>query len=280
MELARTLRILWRRRRLVALGAAIAVLAALLSVYRVGLFPPSLESRTNEFSTASAQILVDTPGSAFADLGSNIEPLETRASVFARFLASPAAVELIAQRANLPVDAIEAQGPYDLNVPLFEREPTAEKRSSQIIGEGAVYRLRFENDPELPIITVFSQAPTRDEAARLAGAAPAALRGYIDRLQVSQSVPASRRVHIRRLGDATGGIVNEGANVQIATLVFLVVLVGWCMLLIPAHNIAHGWRESGDSEIGRSNGRVENGENGRGDGDGVPRSSPSRERAG
>ena len=116
MELARTLRTLWLRRRLVALGALIAMFASLLSVYQLSLFPPSMSSRTNVFAAASTQILVDTPKSAFADLDYDLDPLETRANVFARFLASPVALEMIARKADLPLDAIEAQGPYDIDL--------------------------------------------------------------------------------------------------------------------------------------------------------------------
>jgi len=276
MELARTLKTLWRRRRLAAVGALIASLAALLSVYQVGLVPPSLTSRTNVFSTASTQILIDTPGSAFADLAANIDPLDTRASVFARFLASPAAVALIARKAKLPADAIEAHGPYDTNLPVFQQEPTAEKRSSQIIGEGAVYRLRFDNNPELPIVSVFAQAPNQDDAMRLAAAAPAALRAYIDDLQAKQHTPASRRVEVRRLGHATGGVVNKGANVQIATLVFIVVFGAWCMLLIPAQTIARGWRELDDRQLQGVSGESGNGSGRKRD---VSRRHPERGRA-
>lgn len=271
MELARTLRFLWRRRRLVAVGAVVAFLAALLSVSRVGLFPPSLEGRTNVFATASTQILVDTPDSAFADLSYDIDPLEVRAGVFARFLASPAAISMIAREANLPVDAIEAQGPFEVNLPPVEQEPTAEKRSTQIIGEGALYRLRFESNPELPIISVFAQAPSEGAAIDLATAAPAALRSYVERIQDEQSTPAERRVEIRRLGKATGGVVNKGANLQIATLVFVVVLIGWCMLLIPSRTIARGWRGDGGW---RGNGGSSGGGDGVGRGEGLVRPDP------
>jgi hypothetical protein len=262
MDFGRTLRILWNRRRLVAVGVLVALIAAVLSVYRVSLFPPSVTNRTNVFATASTQVLIDTPSSAFADLASDLDPLDTRANVFARFLASPTAVELIARHAKLPVTAIEAQGPYNLNLPTYMVEPTAEQRSSQIVGEGALYRLRFSNDPDLPIISIFAQAPTRGEAIALAGAVPSALRGYIERLQVAQHTPVSRRVEIRRLGDATGAVVNDGANIQIALLVFLVVFFGWCMLLVPAQTIARGWRESGDSDLGLDGSTGSNG-NGR-----------------
>lgn len=259
MEPARTLRTLWARRRLVALGAAVALVAALLSVFTVAIFPPALHSRTNVFATASTQILVDTPESAFADLEYDLEPLDTRANVFARFLATPAAVALIAREAKLPYGAIEAKGPFELNVPEVQRAPTAERRSSQIVGEGALYRLRFESNPSLPLVTVFAQAPTEMEAEVLATAAPAALRSYIDGIQDRQNTPVSRQVEIRQLGEATGGVVNKGANLQIATLVFLVVLGGWCMLLIPARTIARGWRSAWGREGTGANGAAING---------------------
>ena len=82
MELARTLKYLWRRRRLVAMGIVVATIAAMLSVYQVGLFPPSLATRTNVFATASTQILVDTP-----DLDSN--DLANRANALADVLCKP-----------------------------------------------------------------------------------------------------------------------------------------------------------------------------------------------
>jgi hypothetical protein len=151
---------------------------------------------------------------------------------------------LIAQKAGVPFESIEAQGPYDINLPVIQQEPTAGQRSSQLIGEGALYRLRFENNPVLPIISAFAQAPTEAQATKLAEAAPQALRTYIDRIQARQGTPEDRRVVIRKLGNATGGVVNEGANIQIGALVFLVVFGAWCMLLIPAQTIARGWRQT------------------------------------
>jgi hypothetical protein len=254
MEFARTLKALWRRRWLVALGVVVATAVALMSAFQVGLFPPSLNSRTNEFGTASTQILVDTPNSSFANLAEEVDPLNYRAGVFARFLASPAAIDLIAREAKLPSDAIEAQGPYEQGQPLFAIEPTADKRSTQIIGERALYRLRFENNPNMPLITVYAQAPSDSEAVRLADAAPAALQSYVRRIQVSQHTPAKRRVTLRQLGDATGGTVNAGASLQIAVLVFFVVLILWCLLLIPAHAIAKGWRAASDRDDDDSHG--------------------------
>ncbi|HEX4752862.1 MAG TPA: hypothetical protein VH268_08180 [Solirubrobacterales bacterium] len=248
MELARIIKTLWQRPRLVLLGALVAALAAILSVYSIGLAPPSLTPRTNVFATASTQLLVDTPDSAFADLANEMTPLETRASVFARFLATPAAIELIAADAGVPAESIQAAGPYDINLPVIDQEPTAGKRSSQIIGEGALYRLRFENNPVLPIVSVFAQAPTEEQAIALANAAPRALTTYIKGIQAKQQTPANRRVVIRTLGDAVGGVVNANANIEIGLLVFFVVFGAWCLLQFPAQTIARGWRESWSEE--------------------------------
>jgi hypothetical protein len=245
MELARTLKALWRNRLWFAIGILIATATAIVSVYSVSLWPPTLTSRTNEFATASTQVLVDTPNSSFANLKEEVDPLNYRAGVFARFLASPEAINLIAREAGLPADAIEAQPPFEQGQPLFEIEPTAEKRSSQIIGERAVYRLRFENNPNMPLIAVYAQAPTASTAKRLADAAPAALRSYVTGIQEAQKTPAALRVTVRQLGDASGGTVNAGVNVQIALLVFFVVLFLWSLLLIPARTIVRGWRKGG-----------------------------------
>jgi hypothetical protein len=245
MELTRTVNILWRRRRLVALAALLAGFAALLSVYQVGILPPSLSGRTNVFATASTQLLVDTPQSAFANTANDLTPLETRASVFARALASPAAIRLIGREAKVPPGAIEAQGPFDVNLPTIQSEPTAGKRSSEITGEGALYRLRFDNNPILPIVSVFAQAPTSGRAIALADAVPRALGAYVKSIQAHEHTPPEQRVVIRELGSATGGIVNSSANLQIAALVFIVVFGFLCMLIVPAQTIARGWREAG-----------------------------------
>jgi hypothetical protein len=60
---------------------------------------------------------------------------------------------------------------------------------------------------------------------------------------VRQHTPRKNRVEIRRLGNAIGGVVNAGANREIAALVFFLVFVGWCILLVPAHTISRGWRD-------------------------------------
>jgi hypothetical protein len=73
--------------------------------------------------------------------------------------------------------------------------------------------------------------------------------------------------------------VNQGANVQIAMLVFLVVIVGWSMLLIPAQTIAQGWRQLADEGEDRTNGHgAPNGGRSPKRGEGAHRSTSGAER--
>ena len=135
MELARNLKTLWQRRRLLALGAVIAALAAVFSVFRVGFLPPSLESRSNVFATASTQILVDTHDSAFADIANDITPLATRAGVFARFLQSPAALTLIAAETKIPIYA--ARRPRPCRLEPAPPGSGADRRAAQLARSSA-----------------------------------------------------------------------------------------------------------------------------------------------
>jgi hypothetical protein len=241
MEITRVLKELWIRRHGVAAGAAFAGLVALYSVFSIGIFPPSLESRSHEFATARTQVLVDTPRSTVGDLTADLQPLVLRAGVYSRLLVSPAAIQIIGKAAGINPAELSAQGPFELNQPRIEQEPTAERRGSQLLSESNVYRLRFESNSQLPIVTIFAQAPTQMEATRLANGSADGLEQYVRRLQIQQHTPIERQVSIRRLGTARGGVVNEGADIQIAMLVFIAVLGGWCLLLLPAANVARGW---------------------------------------
>src|SRR5690606_17275867 len=116
-------------------------------------------------------------------------------------LTSPAALRIIGQEAGIDPGLIFAQGPFEANQPRAEQEPTAEARSSQIVGETNGYRLQFESSPELPIVTIFAQAPTPEEATRLANATAEGLAVYVRRLQATRLVPSSQRVTIRQLGE-------------------------------------------------------------------------------
>lgn len=240
MELALVLQELLRRRRALALGALVALIAAVMSVYRINGF--GLASRGLKHSSASTELFVDTHSSVLGDVNEAIEPLQARASTYANFMASPTMLALIGQRAGIAGDRLYAAGPVDPLVPRVVEEPTALVRNVQITGETAPYRLNFSNDPNLPTIGIAAQAPTTPQAVKLADAAAWALQRYVSQLQASNGTPAQAQIVIRQLGPAIGGVSDAGVSKALATMVFVAVLALWCVGMLLSARFAETWR--------------------------------------
>lgn len=247
MELALILRELWSRKWLLALGVLVALALGVLAVARVSFSPVGLESRSLSYASARTQVIVDSPASSLADLGSDVNPLIVRAGVYSRLLTSPGALQIIGQTAGIDPGLIYAQGPFEIDQPRAEQEPTAEARSSQIVGEANQYRLRYDSSPSLPIVTIFAQAPTTDEANRLANGAARGLATYVNQIEARNALPPKQRVEIRQLGEPAARTVNSGVGTRLAVLAFVVAFVLWCALVLLIARVAGSWRAAGAS---------------------------------
>ncbi|MFI5004105.1 MAG: hypothetical protein ACHQE6_03730 [Solirubrobacterales bacterium] len=242
MEFALVLRELARHRRALVVGVFVALAAATLSVYHLdGL---GLKPRQLTHSSASTSVFVDTPSSVLGNLTPSFDPLQARATAYANFMASPAVLSMIGQKAGIPGDRIYAAGPVDSQVPRIVEEPTAVQRNVEITGETAPYRLNFNNDPNLPTIGIYAQAPTTAQAILLANAAATSLGQYVRNLQEANSTPAQSRVVIRQLGQASGGVVDGGISKTLAIMVFMGVFLVWCVLVLMAVRFREYWRAS------------------------------------
>lgn len=242
MEFALILRELFRHRIAMAVGVVVALLAAVLSVYHLdGL---SLKPRDLRYSSATTSVFIDTPSSVLGNVNNALEPLQQRASAYANFMASPAFLDLVGQRAGIPGDQIYAAGPLDPSMPRTVQEPTAVERNVEITGETDPYRLNFNNDPNLPTIGIFAQAPTTKQSVALADAAAASLAAYVAGLENTNQVPASDRVVVRQLGQPVGGVVDGGISKSLATLAFVGVFVLWCVLILLVTRFRVLWRAS------------------------------------
>lgn len=242
MEFALVLRELARQRLLLGIGVLVAVLAAVFSVYRLdGL---SLKPRSLQYSSASTKVFVDTSSSVLGNLSQSFEPLQSRATVYANFMASPTVLDLIGQRAGIPGDQIYAAGPIDPLVPRIIQEPTAVQRNVEITGETTPYRLNFNSDPNLPTIGIFAQAPTTRQSIRLANAAVASLQQYVTSLEEADHIPQQSRIVIRQLGEANGGVVDGGVSKALALMVFVGVFLLWCVFMLLVARFRDTWRVS------------------------------------
>jgi hypothetical protein len=260
MTFALAIRELWSRKGLLAIGVLLALAAAVVSVSNVSLFPPKLGKGTLEYYSGRTQILVDSSDSSIADLGRDFSPMVARANVYSRFLTTPTALRFIGERAGVPPSEIYAEGPYQLGQARFVQEPTAERSGSQLLGREARYRLRFDSDPELPIVVAYAEAPSAAVATALAEGAASGLAEYVERLQDQQAIPEKRRVTIRKLGSTTGEPVTAGASGKIAAFVFLVIFGLWCLAILGVRRMREAWAESDAARApGGGNGHATNG---------------------
>jgi hypothetical protein len=244
VDLATAINQLLRRKVWLALVLVVAVFAAVLTAYDMKGFPPKFEKKSLEFGAAGAQILVDSPGSTLADLRREFTPLAERAQVYSQFMASPAVKDAIAKAADLPPGVLVAEASLATeNLPRSAVEPGEGERANELLAEGVGYRLSFEAQEDLPIVAIRSQAPTAQEAIKLADAAVTGLNNYLRSAEAQQEIPEKRLVQIVPLGKAKGGMVNEGVNRVVAGMVFLAVFGLGCGLILVAVNVAAGMRQ-------------------------------------
>jgi hypothetical protein len=244
MELALVLRELWSRKRLLVVGVVISGLAAWYSLNAViSVFPPRSQARSLQYSAASATAFVDWSTSFVGNSYQNIDPLVQRAMIYANLIASPSMVELIGEYAHIPGDQIAATGPEDPNVNRAQTEPTAEKRNVQITGESMPYKLNAFVDPNLPVITFYSQAPSGAQAIALANGAVRALSQYV--AEFGQRIPPVARIVVRQVGEPTAAVVDGGIRKKLAGAVFVAALVAWCSLVLIAIRLSAYWRAAG-----------------------------------
>ena len=93
MELALALMRLWERRIWLAIGVVIAVAAG---------FGGMVAFKSTVYSSASTQMVVDSPKSALGNMQTSLIPFTNRAVVFARLMVSPEALDYIGQQAGIP----------------------------------------------------------------------------------------------------------------------------------------------------------------------------------
>jgi hypothetical protein len=242
MEFVLILRELAGRWRIVAIGAAVALVVAVFSVYRVDGF--SLKPRALVHSSASTQVLVDSASSVLGNVSQSFEPLASRAGIYANFMTSPTVLSVIGRHVGLSGEQLYASGPVNLDEPRVEQEPTALKRNIEITGESKPYRLGFESQANLPTITINAQAPTTAKAVALANAAAVGMEEYVAASETANGVASTDRVIIRQLGPARGGVDDAAIRKSLALLAFIAILLLWCVGMLVVPRARKAWRES------------------------------------
>jgi hypothetical protein len=153
-------RTLWRRKRLLGLGALLALAMTLKLITGAG--GPGAVATTN--------VLVDTPGHQLVDSSSaGVESLGWRAVVLSELLGTEPAKERIADEAQIPARGLSVVAP-ELDLPTIDASlPAAASKAAA--SSLAPYVLTTSADGITPLIEIRAEAPDVDHATRLAAAA-------------------------------------------------------------------------------------------------------------
>ena len=248
MELAQIIKTLWDQRIAVVAVFLVAFLAGVSTVYRIG--TGGLTKRSHQFGAAQSQILIDSPRSSLVDLTQETPPLATRAAVYTQFMRSNAVKEAISKATGIPASLIVAQGPYTTAGGSQNLPRPSEARANEVRSEGRGYRLVFDYQQDLPIVSIYAQAPTAKSAIRLAAGTVAGVRAYIAQLEKEQNIPAHAQTQIRELGSAEGGTVNSGADPIMAVLAFVGIAIAGLGGILALTALARGLQKLSRSGLG------------------------------
>ena len=244
MRLGMHLRELSRLKAGLAASFVLAVVAATLSVANVSLLPPRVEPRSVEIASAFTQVVVDTPKSAILDLRQptdDILALKNRSVIVGNVMASPPVRAYIARRAGVPSEVLQVVSPRTPAQPRARETIGKKKGPKDLVASTDQYRLDIQANPTVPILDVYAQAPTAEAAARVANATADGLRDYLRDLAAKERTPAAAQIRLRQLGRATGTVLNEGMNVQLAGLTFLLVFSLSCGATLFLGRVRRGW---------------------------------------
>jgi hypothetical protein len=276
MDLLGLLSAIWRRKLIAVLMIAVATLAAITTAYKV----PSMKPRELAVGAATSQILVDSnPSTLVAGAGTDqIAALGSRARVYAQYLSSRDAVDRIARASGIPARLITARGPFSQGTGIknYQQQP-AESRARDLVDESKTYRLVFEAQEDVPIISVYATGPSAASALELAKSAFATLKAYVATLDTESeaarikqaeaakeaasnepdgAIPTAQvddiAVVVRELGAPEGGIVGGGANKVMMLLAFLAVLGLECFLFAAVLRLQQQRRALAEAEKARA----------------------------
>jgi hypothetical protein len=241
MDLLGMLSAIMRHRLLAVFMVVVATAAAIATSFKL----PSMEKRSLEVGAATSQILVDSdPSTLVAGAGTDqIAALGTRARVYAQYLSSRDAVDKISKETGIDEFLITARGPFSQGTGIknYEQQP-AESRAKDLVDEGKKYRLVFEAQEDVPIITVYATGASPATALKLANASYTVLKQYVDKLQRDGVVKSSEKaaaaadagsgssttptysIVVRELGSPEGGLVGGGVSKVMMILAFLATL--------------------------------------------------------
>ena len=235
MELLNPLRLLVRRRLVVAVGVLVA---ATMGVAAGGYLPVGpLGSPERRSAIATAEIQIDTVRPLAADLRASTATIADQSVMLGERLAADDTRTLIARQARVPLRELAVLSSRTAIV--GRSSPVARGAVDAASSVQSAFRLTVSSWGDTPIISVEAAAPDRATAARLAAAAAPALQMVID----AAPETVKKRLEVKPLAaPRTGALVSGGPKPLLGVVAALFGFVGWCWCAVVASGVARLWR--------------------------------------
>jgi hypothetical protein len=235
MELLSPLRLLARRRLVLAVGVLVALAIGALGAGMVAVGP--VGGPPTRSAIATAEIQIDTPRPLAADLRAATGTIEDQTIMLAERLAADDTTAIVAREAGVPLE--------DLAV-VSSRTAIAGRHSA--VARAAVdaastpvsrYRLTVSSTTDAPIISLLAAAPDEATAARIAMAAAPAVESVI----AAAPEKVRKRLVVRPLAPpTTKALVAGGRKPLLGVVAALLVFVGWCWCALVAGGLIRALR--------------------------------------
>jgi hypothetical protein len=213
---------------LLALGLAVAVFAAIVSVYRVSLsVPPSVEKRDQVTYTATARLLVTSNEAPYFRTTVTRELVTEGGESTQEYAGAPDIGTLIST-ANLYPILIESDEVRQLRQEMSGSIPG-------VVTTRAIYEVnspgRFELS-QVPVVEVYGHADTYAGAVALTQATVEAFLAYVERSQDQAGLGRQERILLQEIQRPVAAFASGGGSLSLPLMLFVVVAAAFCALAI------------------------------------------------
>lgn len=216
-------------------GAGVALIVAVSSLYRIELAPPGLVEKTQITYTSSSRLLVTSQENSHLRYQTSIFADPPRRQDQAEEDADPIVVNVVPPDVNTLVRAANL---YPI---LIESDQVAEFRNQEYgplegsVTATGIYSVTAGNRVELseiPVIQLVATASTAEGAVEIADKTAKAFIGWMRREQNADNLPPQDRILVQQLDTPAGAIPSEGASRTMPLLIFCVVFGAFCVLAV------------------------------------------------
>ena len=239
------LRLLWDRKIIVALGAIVAVAAALLAGGA-----NQAQSAAGSSGVGSLRMVLDTSDSQLVKAAPRgADTLSMRAALLANALATDTGTELVARKAGVADDQLVILGPAAIRPPVVET-PLVTRVAEAAPTANVPNVVRVSADEQTPVMSIEAHAPDASRAARLTQATVAGLRSLL----LSEDGAHSRGFVLDTVVPLRSREMASGTHVALPTLgrgalamlgVALGIFVCWCGCVVLGVGVARKSRQLG-----------------------------------